>query len=78
MTPMPDWDWIALLERLQGLAAIAGVLDRTPLSPGTRLVSLERLAVDAAEATEIAQFVVARVKAGEPMMFAVDQQGGVL
>ncbi|MGW8569753.1 hypothetical protein [Streptomyces niveus] len=71
----PDWDWLALLDHIVSLATMAAVLEHTPLPPETRLVSLERLAVDAAETTKIAELIAAREKEGDqPWSYAPTQQ----
>ncbi|WP_405948337.1 hypothetical protein OG588_18980 [Streptomyces prunicolor] len=61
----PDWDWQALHDRLMSLATIAYIIDLTPMDRGTRLLSLERLVRDTAEASKMASFVFAREKGGE-------------
>ncbi|MFG2171274.1 hypothetical protein ACGFMO_07810 [Streptomyces niveus] len=65
----PDWDWLTLVDHVVSLATLVVVLDRTPLPQGTRLVSLERLAIDAAETTKIAEFIAARAKEGGQSWF---------
>jgi hypothetical protein len=60
----PDWDWLDLHDRVTGLAAMVRLLDSAPLTDGTRVVALERLAVDMEEASKMAAFLVARAKEG--------------
>ncbi|WP_329546773.1 hypothetical protein OG548_23325 [Streptomyces sp. NBC_01356] len=47
------------------LATVAHIINVTAPSGSTRLISLERLATDTAEASKMASFVLAREKGGE-------------
>ncbi|MFD6492927.1 hypothetical protein [Streptomyces sp. NPDC060188] len=65
MALSPDWDWEALHDRLLSLATVAHLIDSMRPSGSTRLISLERLCKDTAEASEMARFVLARERGGE-------------
>ncbi len=63
--PESEWDWVAFLDAVTGMAAVASILDRTRMSDGTRLVCLERLAVDSAEVHRLSKVLAERAKVGD-------------
>ncbi len=56
----PDWDWMALYDRLTSLATIAHIMDCTLMDDGVRRASLERMVKDTDEASKMAAFLLAR------------------
>ncbi|MEU3880088.1 hypothetical protein ACFV6M_23945 [Streptomyces californicus] len=63
--PESEWDWVAFLDAVTGMAAVATILDRHRMSDGTRRVCLERLAVDSAEATRLSEVLAERARIGD-------------
>lgn len=63
--PEKEWDWVAFLDAVTGIAAIARILDQVPMNDATRLVCMERLAVDSKDSLHLANLLVARAKRGD-------------
>ncbi|MFJ4964410.1 hypothetical protein ACIP6P_18505 [Streptomyces sp. NPDC088729] len=63
--PEAEWDWVAYLDAVTGLAAMVVILDRTPMSDGTRMICLERLAADSANAKRLAEVLISRARKGD-------------
>ncbi|MFD5986279.1 hypothetical protein [Streptomyces cyaneofuscatus] len=63
--PEKEWDWVAFLDAVTGIAAIARILDQVPMNDATRMVCLERLAVDSKDSLRLADLLVARAKRGD-------------
>lgn len=63
--PEREWDWVAFLDAVTGIAAIARILDQVPMSDATRIVCLERLAADSRDSLRLAEVLVTRAKRGD-------------
>lgn len=63
--PEKEWDWVAFMDLVSGMAVIAMILDQLPMNDTTRLVCVERIASDARESAQLAEVLVARAKVGD-------------